>query len=272
MLILFVPVIAYSIYRMMDIIMLGMQTNMVEVGFYQYAEKIIGVPLGFITALGTVMLPRFSNMTKNNKANVIKEQINKSIVITMFIAVPFAVGLFSVSDDLASLFLGTEYARSGEILKLLSTTLVFSTWTTIIRTQWLIPNEKDNIYISTTITGAVINFVINLILIPILGGIGAAIGTMTSEATIAILQSFFVRKDITYSKIFKKVVRIFVTSAIMLAIFIIIDANPSFTPLLSILCKIVIGPIIYFCMNISTFKEVTRTIFAKHYSSPNSSR
>ena len=267
-LILFIPVIAYSIYRMMDIIMLGIQTDMVEVGFYQYAEKIIGVPLGFITALGAVMLPRFSNMTtKNNKTDAIKKRINSSLVLTMFVAIPFAIGLFSVSSNLASLFLGAEYSRSGEILKLLSTTIIFSTWTTIIRTQWLIPNEKDGIYISTTIAGAVINFVINLMLIPILGGIGAAIGTVVSEATIAFSQSFLVRKDIAYSKIYKKIVRILTTSVIMLIIFILID-TANLVPLLSILCKIIIGPIIYLGMNISTLKEVLETLSIRRRNLP----
>ena len=55
-LVLFVPVLAYSIYKVMDKIMLGNIASYADVGYYQNAEKIINIPMGIITALGTVML------------------------------------------------------------------------------------------------------------------------------------------------------------------------------------------------------------------------
>ena len=63
--ILFIPVLAYSIYKVMDKIMLGNMSSYDQVGFYNNAEKIINIPMGIITALGTVMLPRMSNIVAN---------------------------------------------------------------------------------------------------------------------------------------------------------------------------------------------------------------
>ena len=77
-LILFITVIAVSLFNIMDKIMLGIMTTKVEVGFYESSQKIIAIPTALITSLGTVMLPRMSNMVEKNE-----EQSNKLIYISI---------------------------------------------------------------------------------------------------------------------------------------------------------------------------------------------
>ncbi len=60
-LILFVPVLSISIYKIMDKIMLGTLTSTMQVGYYENSEKIINIPTSIISALGVVMLPRMTN-------------------------------------------------------------------------------------------------------------------------------------------------------------------------------------------------------------------
>ena len=43
--ILFIPVVAYSIYKLMDKIMLGNMTTYMQVGYYENAGKIINIPI-----------------------------------------------------------------------------------------------------------------------------------------------------------------------------------------------------------------------------------
>lgn len=65
--IMFIPVIAMKIYKVMDKTMIGSFSSISEVGFYTNADGIINIPMGIIIALGTVMLPRFSNMIATRK-------------------------------------------------------------------------------------------------------------------------------------------------------------------------------------------------------------
>lgn len=60
-------VVAVSLFKIMDKIMLGIITTAEQVGFYEVAEKIIAIPTVFITSLGTVMLPRMSNLAGKGK-------------------------------------------------------------------------------------------------------------------------------------------------------------------------------------------------------------
>ena len=90
-LILFIPVIAVSVYKMMDKIMLGNMADIKEVGYYEYAERIINIPLGIITALGTVMLPRVSNLLAKGREKEVENYIEKSIEYMMFLAMPICL-------------------------------------------------------------------------------------------------------------------------------------------------------------------------------------
>ncbi|MBQ2358894.1 MAG: oligosaccharide flippase family protein, partial [Ruminococcus sp.] len=66
-LVLFVPVIAISLYKTMDKIMIGMLASKTDVSYYEYTERIIMIPNTFVQALGTVMLPRMSNLAAKGK-------------------------------------------------------------------------------------------------------------------------------------------------------------------------------------------------------------
>ena len=61
-LILFIPIIATSIYRVMDKIMIGVFSTMTQVGYYENAEKIIMVSLGLLGSFSNVIMPKISNL------------------------------------------------------------------------------------------------------------------------------------------------------------------------------------------------------------------
>ena len=88
--ILFVPVIAYSIYKLMDKIMLGNMTSYSQVGYYENAGKIINIPMGVITALGTVMLPRMSSIVSSGEREKARDYIRISIKLVTIIGAAIA--------------------------------------------------------------------------------------------------------------------------------------------------------------------------------------
>lgn len=256
-LILFIPVISYSIYKIMDKIMLGAMYSIDEVAFYEYAEKVINIPIGIVTAVGTVMLPKISNLVSQNNSSDIKQYLYKSLEIITFMAIPCCLGLIAVSNNLSILFLGSEYARTGIIMQFLSVTFLFTAWANVVRTQWLIPNEKDNIYIGTTIAGACLNFIINLILIPQYGGIGASIGTICSEFLIMSTQSFLSRKSIKFQKVMRQVTIFIITGIIM---FIITAAIGRIIPnqMTCLVSQVIIGAMTYGLLNLKFLHKMLR--------------
>lgn len=190
---LFIPVIAVSLYKMMDKIMLGSMSSMAEVGYYENAEKIINIPLALITALGTVMLPRMSNIIAKGETHKINAYISKSTKFVMFASFAMCAGLIAVGKNFAPLFFGEEFEKTGVLIMLLSSTLPMISFANVLRTQYLIPKEMDSIFIKSVFLGAITNLIMNLIFIPNYGSIGACFGTITAEIMVMAYQAFKVK-------------------------------------------------------------------------------
>lgn len=218
-LILFIPVLAYSIYKVMDKIMLGNMSTYADVGYYQNAEKIINIPMGIITALGTVMLPRMSNIIARGNADKVEQYIRISIKLVTVLCAAIAFGLMGISNVLAPVYLGEDFSSCSSIIMFLSITVFFIAWANVIRTQYLIPCHYDRVYLFSTIIGAILNLLINYILIPRFKSNGAAIGTIIAEFSVMFIQIFAVRKVIpVWSYIIKYIPVIFSGFLMMLIV------------------------------------------------------
>ena len=196
--ILFIPVLAYGIYRVMDKTMLGRISSVTELGYYENAEKLINIPISVITALGTVMLPHMSYLLKDNNSEY-KQKIWESMKLVLILSVTMAFGLVLVARDASIILFGREFTKSGLIIQLLSITIIASAWANVIRTQYLIPKNQDKIYIFSTLGGAIINFVCNLLFIGKFGAFGACIGTVLAEVFVMTYQCIYT-KDVLEMK------------------------------------------------------------------------
>lgn len=214
-LVLFIPVIAISIYKIMDKIVLGSISSMVQVGFYENSEKIMNIPLGIITALGTVMLPKMSNLYAIGNEKEGDKYIELSLEFVMFISIGAMFGLIGISPVLIPIFLGDKFIDCVNIVSIISITILFLAWANVIRTQYLIPKKKDKIYIISTIIGAIINLVINFLLIKKYGAVGATIGTIFAEASVCIYQSIMIRKELNIASYLRKVLFHIVPGTVM---------------------------------------------------------
>lgn len=219
-LLLFLPVVAISIYKFMDKIMVGIFSNMNEVGYYEQAERIINIPMGVVTALGTIMLPRISNLISNNNKKLVSQYIEKSMNLIMFLAFPLFFGIISISSKFVPNFLGSDFEKTILITNVLAITILFISFANIIRTEYLLPNEKDKDYVLSVIIGAVINLILNLILIRKYAALGAAIATVFAEFSVMLYQIITTHKQLDFKKYIKNIFPFFIKSAIMYIIII----------------------------------------------------
>lgn len=195
LLLLFIPVIAVNVYKYIDKIMLGAMLNVGEVGIFEAAEKLTNIPMGFIAAIGTVMLPRISNMLSSNEREGIARYNNMSLNLVMFLSFGMTFGLAGIADVFIPLFYGDAFASATPVLIWLSPCMLFVSWANVIRTQYLLPNRKDVVFCVSVISGALVNVVSNLVLIPRFGAIGAAISTLIAEVMVCLVQSVVANKD-----------------------------------------------------------------------------
>lgn len=263
-LVLFLPVIAVSIYKIMDKIMLGSMSTVKEVGYYENAEKITQVPISIITALGTVMLPRVSNMLSNNQEEQVKKTISKTMPFIMFLTFPMVLGLILISKEFSIIFFGSDFEKSGYLIQLLSITIVFLAWGNVIRTQYLIPKEMDKQYIISAFLGAIVNFILNCIFIPLYQSVGACIGTIAAEFIVMFYQTFVVRKELPIKEYIMKSLPFLLKALIMFGLTFIMSKYITINGIYKLILQVIFAGFIYLILNIKyIYKELEIFKFLK---------
>ena len=217
-LMLFIPAIAYSIYKLLDKVMLGAMSSMSQVGLFDNAEKIINIPSSLITAFGTVMMPRITVLLGTGDEHRISYLNKISVRYFTLLVVGAAFGLAGICNVLAPVYFGSEFVGSAPIIAGLGFSLIFVTWANVIRTQYLIPNKLDKPYVISSVIGALANLAVNIILIPKFAGIGAMIGTIIAEFTVFFVQLILVRRSFPMSQYLQPVLFLFPIGMIMFAV------------------------------------------------------
>lgn len=261
-LMLFIPAIAYSIYKLLDKVMLGAMSSMSQVGLFDNAEKIINIPSSLITAFGTVMMPRITVLLGTGDEHRISYLNKISVRYFTLLVVGAAFGLAGICNVLAPVYFGSEFVGSAPIIAGLGFSLIFVTWANVIRTQYLIPNKLDKPYVISSVIGALANLAVNIILIPKFAGIGAMIGTIIAEFTVFFVQLILVRRSFPMSQYLQPVLFLFPIGMIMFAVVYWIGAYMGNTIITSII-QILVGGFLYLSGSMVYLKVIHDEFFEK---------
>ena len=262
LLILFIPAIAVSLYKYMDKIMIGAMSSKVQLGLYENAEKVINIPLTIITSFGTVMLPKMSNLVASNNKEKTNQYILMSMKYVMCLAFALSCGLAGIGNVFARFFWGQEFDLSGVLIMGLSITIPFVSFANIIRTQYLIPSEKDKEYLSSVIGGAVVNLIVNTLLIPRLGAIGATIGTILAEIFVCMIQTLSVKRELPILQYIKNI-WIFAAFGVIMFVGVFCIGNVMEHTAFALFLQIICGMLIYGGLCMLYFILIKDTMFLK---------
>lgn len=197
---LFVPILALNLYHWTDKLMLGFFCDDSTISYYNYAESIINLPKGVIQALSAVLLPRFAYMVARNKLSECKKLMVGSMELVCFAACALCFGIVGVSPVFVPFFLGEAYRPTILLTIELAIVVLPMSISDAIQSQYLVPFKKDNLNMAAITLGAIVNIVMNLILIPIMGASGAVIGTLLAESTVFVFLIVRIRDVIGFGK------------------------------------------------------------------------
>lgn len=111
-----------------------------------------------------------------------------------------AFGLAAVAREFAPLFFGEDFAESGTLMIPLGFTLIFIGFANVVRTQWVLPQGRDKIFVRSVTAGAVVNLIVNSVMIPRMGAMGAVVGTLMAEFTVPFAQWVMLRRELPYKR------------------------------------------------------------------------
>lgn len=188
---------ATTIYTHLDTVMLGFMTSDEDVGYYNAAVKIKSVLVSVVTSLGTVLLPRSSYYVESGQIDEFKRITRKALNFVFLVATPLMLYFILYAKQGIYFLSGSAYAGSIVPMQIIMPTLLFIGLTNILGIQMLVPLGRERVVLYSEIAGAVVDLVLNALLIPRFASSGAAIGTLAAEFVVLVVQFVALRKDVT---------------------------------------------------------------------------
>ncbi|UDQ77209.1 flippase [Pectobacterium brasiliense] len=177
------------LFMKMDQLMLQVMHGSESVGIYSAATRISEAWYFVPVAVVSATFPKIIELKKKSEAeyySAIAALSSVLIYMALFVAVFFSV----YGGDIIDVIYGKEYSDSSMII-------IWHTWGAIFLCMgitsgsWLAAEKKLNINLYRNIFGLIINFIFNVILIPIWGPQGAAISTVIGLASAFYLFDLF---------------------------------------------------------------------------------
>ena len=192
-LVLFVPLLAMTVYHTMDKTMLGALSTYEQSGFYYNSDKVVQIPYMVINGIATVMLPRMSYLLADGKQKEADQLFVTTLEGVAAVCIAILCGIAAVAKEFIPIFFGKGYDACILITIVFTPILLIKGFAVIARTQYLIPMKMEKEFTKSVVGGAIVNLVMNLILIPPFGALGAAIATVIAELVACAMQFFSLR-------------------------------------------------------------------------------
>ena len=213
------------------------------------------------------MLPRVANLLSTGDHKAVNKMHQMSFLIYNLVIFPIIAGVLIVNDDFVQFFLGQDFQDAKYAIAIMIFRMFFIGWTNIMGIQILIPHNKNKEFMISTTIPAIVSVGLNLLLLPKLGYIGAAIVSVLTEALVWAIQLYFTRNYLKEVPFLASTVKIIGASALMYSVLFVVKATVNFTPVINVMVFAVIGAVIYISqilfLKVISPKELKRQLLNK---------
>ena len=227
--------IVIQIYYNLDTIMLGFIKGEKEVGWYNAAYKIVLLFIGFVSLFGNAIFPTLSRYYQESREKL-QTLIRQSSRVTLFFGIPMAMGTCFLSKEMMQTLYGSLYLKGTVALQILAWS-IFTVYSNAPFAFLLLAAERQKEYMYAVSIGAFVNLILNFILIPRYGLLGASLATIVCEIVVLSLILFYSR-ELVKVPLLGYLIKGFASSLLM-------GLTLYFMPF-NLFIKIIIGIICYF--------------------------
>lgn len=177
----------------LDIVLLGFWRPAGDVGIYSAVQKLVGI-LGVLAMLvGTSTFPVFSRLVHLKDSVRVRETM-ESVLRTLFLfAVPLVLGGIVLGAPLLELIFGHAYGAGANVLIVLLFSIL-ATFPSVIFYNYVFAYDEQRKTIVYSVITSVVSVGLDILLIPLLGMVGASISALTSYAVNSFLLFRLCRK------------------------------------------------------------------------------
>lgn len=175
---LFVMAFSQTIFNNVDVTMLGLMKGDYEVGIYSTANKVTRIISQMVSSVAFVIIPTLSRYFADGNFDEANKLLKKVLLFNITLGLPCVVGVIMLADDIIYLVGGEGYVGAEPVIRILILSFMFSlVGGSFLGNAILIPMQQEGYYMVVCLVTAVINAVLNGLLIPCFSAVGAAMAT-----------------------------------------------------------------------------------------------
>ena len=198
-----------------------------------------------MTSLSTVLMPKIANLYAVKKLDKIEKYLKKSLHFTVALACLIITGIVSISNEFVPIFFGEDFIDITLYVKITSLIIIFIPLGGVFANQFALPTNKNKEYIIPLVFAAIINVILNIVLVPKLGALGGVLSIIITELLTMILRILLVRKYLHLRDIIKGIYIYFIACIVSISLTNFIAKVLPFSSFLLFFIKGIICVIIY---------------------------
>lgn len=180
-LVLFAMTATVVIYVSSDTTMLGFMIGDYAVGIYSVSTKVYTIVKTVLSSVLVVSIPRLSALLGQNDMEGFSDTSNDIYKTLITVVAPAIAGIIILRKEIVLLLSSTDFISATSSLALLSIALFFCMGAWFWGQCILVPYKRENIVFKVTVISALVNIILNLILIPFWRENAAALTTIIAE-------------------------------------------------------------------------------------------
>lgn len=179
--VMFAMSLTVSIYVSSDVTVLGVLCGNKAVGIYSVSAKIYTIVKSLLSTIIVVSIPRLSAQFGSGRLSEFRETANDIYRTLITAMLPAITGIIILRKPIVLLISGSEYAEATSSLSILSIALFMCMAAWFWGQCILVPMKREDEVFKVTLFSAMLNLMLNLILIPKWQENAAALTTVLAE-------------------------------------------------------------------------------------------
>ena len=189
----------FLLLQWIDILILGYYESSKQIGIYNVSVKLSMVCSIILFSINSIAAPKFSQLFTENKFDELKDIIKNTSKFMFITTIPILAIVIIFSEYILN-FLGGDFIQGKTCIVYLVIGQLFNV---IFGSVGYILNmtENQSIFKNIMIIATVLNIILNILLIPIYGILGAAISSMISLIIWNLIASIYIYRKYKISTV-----------------------------------------------------------------------
>lgn len=181
--------------KQVDTILIGFFLNPVAVAYYTAGKQVVQFVKMPMASMGFTLSPLYGSQKASGNSDTAARIYETSLSYGLLLYVPIGTGLMLVAEPLVDLVFGDQYRGAIPVLQVFALYAVLQSITELTNTSLDYLGRAKARAVVQVVT-SLLNVILNIILIPLVGVIGAAIATVITHSLYTLANVYIIHVEL----------------------------------------------------------------------------